>query len=231
MNIKQFRIKSLFSRRFAPLLAMLIFPVLGWMYAAVNRVDDHVWLLVTPFDRAVPFVSWFAIPYSVWIIYIYICVLFFFVKDLRAFYRAIATYTICALLCYLIYSVFQTTVPRPVLTGNDPLTRLVAYIYHRDQPYNCFPSIHCFSSYMVLRILASSTFKTRRSLTLVGIGSGLIILSTQFIKQHVVLDLVAAIALVEVVLPLVVLAERWLSGELSSATRRRSKSTYSAPEA
>lgn len=225
MNIRQFRIKSLFSKRFAPLLAMLIFPVLGWMYAAVNQVDDKVWSLVTSFDRAVPFVSWFAIPYSVWIIYIYICVLFFFVKDVRAFYRAIATYTVCALVCYLIYSVFQTTVPRPVLTGNDPFTQLVAYIYHRDKPFNCFPSIHCFSSYMVFRILAASTFKTRRSLTLTGIGSGLIILSTQFIKQHVVLDLVAAIALVEVVLPVVVLAERWLAGELSSAPRR-SKSTY-----
>ncbi|WP_338130587.1 phosphatase PAP2 family protein [Cohnella ginsengisoli] len=143
----------------------------------------------------------------------------FFVKDVRTFYRAIATYTICALVCYLVYSVFQTTVPRPDLVGHDPLTRLVAYIYHRDQPFNCFPSIHCFSSYMVFRMLASSSFKTRRSLTLVGIGSGLIILSTQFIKQHVLLDLVAAIALVELALPAVMLAERWLAREVPVAER------------
>lgn len=221
-------IKKLFSKRFAPLLAMLIFPVLGMIYAAVNRVDDKVWSLVTPFDQAVPFIKWFAVPYSVWIVYIYICVLFFFVKDVRTFYRAIATYTVCALLCYLVYSVFQTTVPRPALDGSDPLTRLVAYIYNRDRPFNCFPSIHCFSSYMVFRILASSSFKTRRSLSLVGIGSGLIILSTQFIKQHVVLDLIAGIALVELVLPVVVLAERWIARELAAGnrTKSRAKRTY-----
>lgn len=210
------------ARRFAPLLAMLVFPVLGMIYAAVNRGGGHVWHLVTPLDQAVPFVKWFAIPYSVWIVYIYVCVLYFFVKDVRTFYRAIATYTICALVCYFVYSVFQTTVPRPELVGHDPLTRLVAYIYHRDQPFNCFPSIHCFSSYMVFRILASSTFKTRRSLSLVGIGSGLIILSTQFIKQHVLLDVVAAITLVELALPAVMMAERWLAKEVPVAKR----STY-----
>lgn len=198
---------------------MLVFPMLGMIYAAVNQVGDKVWQLVTPLDRAIPFVKWFAVPYSVWIIYIYICVLFFFIKDVRTYYRAIATYTLCALLCYFVYSFFQTTVPRPHLSGSDPLTQLIAYIYHRDRPFNCFPSIHCFSSYMVFRILAGSSFKTRRSLTLVGIGSGLIILSTQFIKQHVLLDLVAAIALVELVLPVVVRAERWFSRELPVAER------------
>lgn len=209
------------ARRFAPLLAMLVFPVLGMIYAAVNRGGGRVWHLVTPLDQAVPFVAWFAIPYSVWIVYIYVCVLYFFIKDVRTFYRAIATYTICALVCYFVYSVFQTTVPRPELVGHDPLTRLVAYIYHRDQPFNCFPSIHCFSSYMVFRILASSTFKTRRSLSLIGIGSGLIILSTQFIKQHVVLDLVAAVALVELVLLAVNTAERWMAGRAAVAGRSK----------
>ncbi|MFC3799980.1 inositol phosphorylceramide synthase [Cohnella sp. GCM10012308] len=218
-----------YAKRFAPLLAMLVFPVLGMMYAAVNQMDGHVWNLVTPLDRAVPFIKWFALPYSVWIVFIYVCLLYFFVKDVRTFYRGVITYTLCALLCYLVYSVFQTTVPRPPLSGSDPFTRLVAYIYHRDQPFNCFPSIHCFSSYMVFRILASSTFKTRRSLTLIGIGSGLIILSTQFIKQHVILDLVAAITLVELVLPAVVLAERWFARNVSEAkrpTKQTAKSSY-----
>ncbi|MFD2330355.1 phosphatase PAP2 family protein [Cohnella sp. GCM10020058] len=218
-----------YAKRFAPLLAMLVFPVLGMMYAAVNQVDGRVWNLVTPLDRAVPFIKWFALPYSVWIVFIYVCLLYFFVKDVRTFYRGVITYTVCALLCYLVYSVFQTTVPRPQLSGNDPFTRLVAYIYHRDQPFNCFPSIHCFSSYMVFRILASSTFKTRRSLTLIGIGSGLIILSTQFIKQHVLLDLVAAIMLVELVLPTVVLAERWFARDVSVAkrtTKQTAKRSY-----
>ncbi|CAI6069843.1 inositol phosphorylceramide synthase [Cohnella sp. JJ-181] len=208
-----------YGKRFAPLLAMLIFPVLGMIYAAVNRVHGRVWHLSTPLDRAVPFVKWFAVPYAVWIVFIYACLLYFFSKDVLTFYRAIATYTLCALVCYFVYSVFQTTVPRPALVGHDPLTRLVAYIYHRDRPFNCFPSIHCFSSYMVFRILAGSRFKTRLSLSLIGIGSGLIMLSTQFIKQHVLLDLIAAVVLVELVLRAVIAAESWMTGRTSVGGR------------
>lgn len=204
---------------------MLVFPMLGWMYHLTNRVDREVYSLVTSLDQATPFIKYFALPYSIWIFYIYACLLYFFKKDLNLYYRGVVTYTVCALTCFLIYAVFQTTVPRPALVGNDPFTWLMSYIYNRDQPFNCFPSIHCFSSYMVMRLIWASPVRNRRNVALITGMSSLIILSTLFVKQHVILDALAAIALVECVLAAVVFVE---SVARDSRQRERQKRTYGA---
>ena len=99
------------------------------------------------------------------------------------------------LTCYIIYIVFQTTVPRPTLTGNDMFTRGVQYLYNKDKPFNCFPSIHCLTSFIMIKAIYNSKVKNLFSLSIIGSISILIIFSTLFIKQHVVLDVLAAIFL------------------------------------
>ncbi|RED31694.1 phosphatase PAP2 family protein [Paenibacillus sp. VMFN-D1] len=185
-------------RPLAPLVLMLVFPVLGSIYQLVNHPNDRVYSLVTQADLAIPFIKYFALPYGVWIFYIYACLVYLFFKDRNLYYRGIILYTVCAMTCYGIYLVFQTTVPRPVVTGSDPFSELVRFIYKRDQPYNCFPSIHCFSSYMVMRLFLTSKARSRMIMILVSTMSILIIASTQFVKQHVLWDAVAAIAMVEI---------------------------------
>jgi hypothetical protein len=209
-------------RKYAPLGWMLVFPVLGLLYAWTNKVDGQpLYSLVTPLDRWIPFVKYFAVPYALWIFYIYLCLFYFLKKDIRVYYRSVLTYIVCTLVCYIIYSVFQTTVPRPVLTGNDPFTELVRYLYNRDQPYNCFPSIHCFSSYMVARMTFASEFRNKRNMTLIGGMSALIVLSTLFIKQHAVLDAIAAFLLVEAVVPFILALERSLLPRMRIRQRQR----------
>ncbi|WP_158630120.1 phosphatase PAP2 family protein [Cohnella sp. AR92] len=196
-------------KKYAPLLLMLVFPILGSMYAWTNNIDNQaVHSLVTPIDKAIPVVKAFALPYSIWIFYIYVCLVYFFKKDVHVYYRALLTYVVCALSCYVIYSVFQTTVPRPSVTGDDPFSMILRYIYHRDQPFNCFPSIHCFSSYMVMRTIWTSSFRNKLNATLITGMSSLIILSTLFVKQHVILDVFSAILLVEAVHACLVWIER-----------------------
>lgn len=202
--------------KYTPLLFMLIFPVLGAVYGLVDRPSDKVYELMTSWDHAIPFVKYFALPYSVWIFYIYICIFYFFKKDIRVYYRSLLVYTLCACVCYAIYSVFQTTVPRPDLIGNDAFTKLVRFVYHRDQPFNCFPSIHVFSSYMVFRLTAGSRFRNKWNMALIGVVSALIISSTLFIKQHAIVDGIAGITLVESVLALILLVERYLNRDVDA---------------
>lgn len=182
---------------------MLIFPVMGWLYAWTNNPDLHpnqsVYSLMTDMDRAIPLIKVFVLPYSIWIFYIYACLIYFFLKDPAVYRRALITYVTCALVCYGIYLVFQTTVPRPDLNGSDPITHLLQFIYHRDEPFNCFPSIHCFSSYMVMKALYTSKFRNRRNQTLIYGMSMLIIVSTFFIKQHTLLDAACGILLADIV--------------------------------
>jgi membrane-associated phospholipid phosphatase len=214
-------------RKYAPLLLMLVFPFLGLMYQWTNKPDQDVYSLLTAIDLATPFVKYFAIPYAVWIFYIYVCLVYFFRKDINVYYRGLLTYIICALICYLIYSVFQTTVPRPALTGDDPFTWLVSYIYDRDLPFNCFPSIHCFSSYMVMRLVWTSSFRNKWNVTIITGMSSLIILSTLFLKQHVILDAIAGILLVEAAMAVMMLIEMAVR-ESRSRQGQREKRTYGA---
>ncbi|WP_219838242.1 phosphatase PAP2 family protein [Paenibacillus sp. R14(2021)] len=195
-------------KRFFPLISMLIFPVMGWLYAWTNNPNQQVYSLMTDLDRAIPLVKIFVLPYSVWIFYIYACLIYFFIKDPSVYRRSLITYVVCALICYGVYLVFQTTVPRPLLTGDDPFTRLLAFVYHRDQPFNCFPSIHCFSSFMVMKALYGSKFRNRINQTLIYGMSTLIIVSTFFIKQHTVLDAASGILLADIVYRLVTRLER-----------------------
>ncbi|WP_068697309.1 phosphatase PAP2 family protein [Paenibacillus yonginensis] len=185
------------QQRWLPLALMLVFPLLGYLYHFVDHPTKHVYSLVTDFDRATPFIKYFSVPYGIWIFYIYACLVYFFFRDRKAYYQSIVLYTVCALTCYAIYSVFQTTVPRPVVSGSDVFSRLVTFIYDRDQPFNCFPSIHCFSSYMVLRMMFTSPARGLMNRLLIGGMSITIICSTLFMKQHVILDALSAFALVE----------------------------------
>lgn len=186
-------------KKHSPLGLMLVFPFLGAIYAAVNQPGEKVYSLVTPFDQMVPFIKWFIIPYAFWIFYIYICLLFYYKKDRQVYYLTLATYVVSALISYGIYSIFQTTVPRPDIQDNDIVSQLVRYIYQRDRPFNCFPSIHVFSSYLMMKTLFKSSFKTKINQMLIYGMSIFIIVSTMFVKQHVLLDVVGGILLAEVV--------------------------------
>lgn len=220
-----FSLRKLDWRKYAPLGFMLIFPFLGMMYKWTNRADQDIYSLVTAFDKAMPFIKYFALPYAVWIFYIYVCLVYFFKKDVNLYYKGLVTYTVCALTCYVIYAFFQTTVPRPIVDGDDPFSMLIQFIYNRDLPFNCFPSIHCFSSYMVMRLLWTSSFRNKWNMTLITGMSSLIILSTLFVKQHVVLDAMAGILLVEFVLAIMLLIETQVR---VSRQRQRQKRTYGA---
>ncbi len=82
------------------------------------------------------------------------------------------------------------------MLGDDIFSRITRRVYANDNPYNCFPSIHVFTTAYSCFIIKEGYFRDklwfRYPLNLLGI---LIILSTLFVKQHVVLDGVAGTAL------------------------------------
>jgi membrane-associated phospholipid phosphatase len=216
-------LKNIDLKKYWPLLLMFVFPFLGMFYTLTNNPNEEVYSLLTAVDQSIPFVKFFALPYSIWIFYLYVCLFYFYKKDVNVYYRTLLTYIVCALACYLIYSVFQTTVPRPMVIGNDPLSKLLRYIYIEDQPFNCFPSIHCFSSYMVMKMVWTSSFRNKWNVTLITGMSSLIILSTLFVKQHVIMDALGGILMVEVVVAVIMVFERILKG-----SRERQNSTFGA---
>ncbi|MDM5197790.1 phosphatase PAP2 family protein [Fictibacillus enclensis] len=186
---------SKLKMHFFPLCLMLSIPLLHSFYELLNNGDRGARSLITSFDQQIPFIEAFIIPYVFWYIFIFGMLFYFFVYDRSLYYKTLLSLTTGMVICYVIYFFFQTTVPRPPLDGNSIFTSMIRYIYSADEPYNCFPSIHVLSSYLM--VIASRHCKTKTpvfvaSVALIGY---LIIFSTLFVKQHVILDAFAGILL------------------------------------
>jgi hypothetical protein len=192
-------------RAIHPLWYLLSIPLLSLIYVLINKPPSTVYSMATDLDGLIPFSAPFVAAYGIWMPFVYLSLLYFYRVDRTLYFRTLTAYVISVSICYVIYLVFQTTVARPIL---DPAatglwTTLVRFIYENDGPYNCFPSIHCLSSYLLFRAAQTSGRMRRGTVILFGVIAWSIIVSTVFIKQHVVMDAVAGIALAHVVYALV----------------------------
>lgn len=184
-------------RTYSPLLWLLMIPGLNVFYTVLNRPGPEVHSLMSDLDRLLPFIPAFIIPYTIWYPFIAGSLVLFFFKDRKLYYRALLTLCLGLVACYGVYAVFQTTVQRPVLSGEGLLTVMVNFVYTNDQPFNCFPSIHVLTSYIMIKGLRQlRTMPSMPRFALMAIGWS-IIASTVFVKQHVLLDAAGAIMLVE----------------------------------
>lgn len=182
-----------------PLSLLIIIPLLNIVYEHINNPLRPVHSLVTDIDKTIPFIKLFVIPYALWYPFIIISLTYFCYKNRLTFYVSFFSIVIGMVISYIFYFFFQTTVPRPALYGSDILTNLVRIIYKNDNPYNCFPSIHVLSSYIIMKGTLNENIKNKINYLIIGTLGILIIVSTQFIKQHVMLDLLLAILLGDII--------------------------------
>ncbi|KOP68381.1 serine/threonine protein phosphatase [Bacillus sp. FJAT-18019] len=185
-------------KAYLPLLWILVIPVINIFYAILNQAHIPVYSLMTDLDAHIPFVPIFIIPYLIWYPFIFIVLILLCVREQKVYYRTLVTQCIGLLACYLIFFLFQTTVDRPQTMGSGIFERLVGLVYSTDNPYNCFPSIHVLTSYLMIKGAVGSDFVSKRERTAVKVCAWSIIASTLFVKQHVLLDVAGAIALVEI---------------------------------
>ncbi|NMM65560.1 inositol phosphorylceramide synthase [Clostridium sp. P21] len=194
---------NLLKKNLIPLTLMLLIPIETILYGVLNNSLRGVHYLVTPLDNSIPFLKIFIIPYLLYYPFIAFTLIYLCFYYRKVYYKTIVSLFLGMLISYLVYFIFQTATPRPQLHGNDLLTSLVVFIYNQDNPFNCFPSIHVLTSYLMIKGIMKSDEKSlliKASVWLVGLS---IILSTQFIKQHVILDLVSGILLAEIIYKIV----------------------------
>jgi membrane-associated phospholipid phosphatase len=185
-----------YKKKLPYLLLLLVFPLLGAVYQMLNNRPNQAVVLSTTLDQGIPFLPVFIIPYILWYGYIFCYLIYFWFKDSKVYVKTISLIVTGELICFLIYYFFQTHVPRPALEGDGFITMMVQWIYNKDQPYNCFPSIHVLTTFVVM--LASLHINNKHILNTVCIHivGSLIIISTLFVKQHVIFDMMASMFLV-----------------------------------
>lgn len=138
-----------------------------------------------------------------WFFYVAAAVLYFLFTNKDDYFR-ICTFLFSGMTISLIICTFfhNGTDFRPLLDPDkNVFTALVAQLYKADTPTNVFPSIHVYNSIGVhIAVMKSGALKKHRR---VRIGSGILMvficLSTVFLKQHSVIDVVGAMVMAYVI--------------------------------
>lgn len=179
------------------LLYFLIY--LPWFGYLEENVTTHFHVIHVALDDKIPFCEYFIIPYMLWFAYVASGIAYFFFKNKSEYYK------LCAFLFtgMTIFLVISTVYPnghylRPTTFERDNIfVHAVQWLYSTDTPTNLFPSIHVYNSLGInMAVWHSENFKKNKP---VRYGSAIlcisIILSTMFLKQHSVFDVVTGIVL------------------------------------
>ena len=198
VDYRKLRWSNINSEQYKHLKLLLYWPVYGLLFLFVERFYqvDFYYPMYCPLDDLIPFCEWFLIPYLFWFVYLVGMHLFALLYDVDAFKLMmkyiILTYS-AAIIIYLIWPTCQQLRPASFERDNI-LTRFIAAFYQFDTNTNVCPSIHVIGSLAVMEAaLWSKVIRSKGIKTAFVIVAILICISTVFMKQHSVLDILAAL--------------------------------------
>lgn len=179
---------------------LIILPIININYVIAGALAKSGKDISLTLDKEIPYVSAFIFPYIYWYAFIFLGLIFILSKDRKRYLRSLMVIYISMCICYLFYYFYPVEISRPIISNNTLPNKIVNIIYEVDRPLNCFPSIHVLNTYIIMRFTRMKDNKSWFIYT--GLMGILIILSTLFIKQHYVLDGIAAIFIAEIVIAL-----------------------------
>lgn len=180
-----------------PLIVVFAWNSLIYFGAGQITKGWHHYDLTTSADRAVPLIPAF--------VYIYLgCYLFWAVNYIliahlgkEHFYRFVAAEMPTRIVCGLIFVLFPTTNVRPEIAVDSLSTFLLNGVYQVDLATNLFPSIHCLVSWFCF-IGVRGQKKVPKWYQIFSCTAAILVCaSTQFTKQHYLIDVAGGILLAE----------------------------------
>lgn len=148
-----------------------------------------------PLDDVIPFCEWFVIPYITWYPFIAFTLIYYLFYNVDKFKRLqcyIMILQAVAIISFVVYPSRQDLRPE-VLPRDNLLTQIIAGLYAADTNTGVCPSLHVSISLAIaeawLRDKAAPAW-WRWAMAALGL---LISISVVFVKQHSVLDVLAAI--------------------------------------
>lgn len=198
VDYRSFRPSKLNTDEFRHLKLLIYWPVFGILFFMLEKVIpwDYYYPMHCSFDDLIPFNEWFVFPYIFWFVYLIGIHVYTLLYDIPAFKRLmcfiILTYS-AALVIYIMFPNCQNMRPAEFERDNI-LTRFMADYYSFDTHTNVCPSLHVIGSVAVMTCaLNMECFKTPLWRTFFICVTVLISISTVFLKQHSVMDIVAAL--------------------------------------
>ena len=199
VDYRSFRFSKLNSDEFRHLKLMLYWPIYGLLFVFVERYYpvSSYYPMHCAVDDWIPFCEVFVVAYMLWFLFLAGTLLYLLFYDVEIFTRTFGFlfYFTVGVLIFMIFPNCQQLRPESFVRDNV-FTKLVAMFYSIDTNTNVCPSLHVAGSFgAMFGIWHSKRFRSVwwkiSSAALVV----LITLSTIFIKQHSVIDCMAALPL------------------------------------
>lgn len=197
--MKKEKIMALVHRfKHAWVFAYFIFYMIWFTYLE-RQTNVEYYPMHMRLDDVIPFCEYFIIPYMLWFVFIAITVAYFFFTNVKEFYKCIGLLYLGMTISLVIYTLYPNEqLLRPAVFSHTNLfTSLVQFIYNTDTCTNVCPSIHVLNSICVFAsIMECPRLRAHKWIThSSGLLATLICMSTVFLKQHSMIDVLCGAAL------------------------------------
>ena len=204
------KLKQLLARPYSWLL--LFFVLYLGVFFLLEKITLNYHLVHVALDEVIPYNSLFFVPYFSWYIVFFGLPVLFLAKDTGDYLRLCFLQFVPVLLCCAVYFIWPTCQDLRPENPDGPFGWAAAILYSADPPVNVCPSIHVCSSLSAAIGLCLSKRYRLRTKVLFCLWMLLIILSTVFMRQHSVIDVLWGVI---IVIPFAVFAEtpvgkKWL---------------------
>ena len=165
-------------------------------------------------DDIIPFNEYFLIFYCGWYVLVVGSLLYYFFYDVQRFRELdlyIVTTQMAAMACYIFWPSRQDLRPE-VFPRENVFTWIMGLIYTFDTNTGVCPSLHVAYSLAIVSVMVKDDQLKKPFKVLVTCFCLMVCLSTAFVKQHSVVDIIAA-------LPVVLLGEVLIYGKSYWAPR------------
>lgn len=191
-------------QKYRILIVMAVYMVLymvAFFFLEQRTTKYHV--IRSGLDGYIPFCEVFIIPYVLWFLYVSLTVIYLCLKESEEAGK-FAAFLMIGMTAFIVVSAIYPNGHRlrPQSFERDNIfTYMVSMLYKTDTSTNILPSIHVYNSIAVM--IAVARAKEFRKHILLSIAMQvlgvLIILSTMFLKQHSVVDVLLAFILAAIV--------------------------------
>lgn len=167
------------------------------IYYIIKFIQSPPSLIGSALDKKIPFIDHFIYFYILWYILLITIPYFFYKTEKKSYDKYCTLYILCAITANIIFLIYPTTITREIITPNTITLQLVDIIYFLDTPaVNCLPSMHCICCFLFIVVTLQEKKIDIKNKILITTISTLIVLSTLFIKQHVLYDVLLALIIV-----------------------------------
>ena len=165
------------------------------IFLLIKLFQHNYHVLNWQIDEKIPFMPEWIYMYLFFFLYVIVCCFYLFIKDRDNYCQLCRMAIIGAVITYIVFVCYPTEmVDERNLCNADVFTRWLCRItFVADYPaINCFPSLHCVDTFIVVFAICASKNTKLWIKCLVVAVSVLIVLSILFTKQHYVVDIVGA---------------------------------------